>query len=243
MISLIIPCYNEEDYITKLLNSLEKQSLSKSLFEVIIVDNNSKDKTYEKVARFMKTSAMNIKLIAEPVTGVSRARNTGATHARHEILIFLDADNLVSESFLETVSDKFADSSIGASTIKTLAEETSLIGRYVFLSLDMIKYYLGRPFGKSIIRKRIFNLSGGFNENVALGENPELLIRIKKICLGKNKKFIHLTEPITCSLRRFDEVGYISVLSKWFPPYIGLWGTSYRTMSDIQKINHQDAMN
>ena len=39
MISLIIPCYNEEDYITKLLKSIEKQTLSKSLFEVIIVDN------------------------------------------------------------------------------------------------------------------------------------------------------------------------------------------------------------
>lgn len=240
MISLIIPCYNEEDYITKLLNSLEKQTLSKYLFEIIIVDNGSKDETSEKVIRFMKSSKMDIKLIIEPVMGVSRARNTGASHANYDILIFLDADNLISDFFLEKVFSKFTDTSIGAATIKTLAEQNSIIGCLVFVILDMIKYYIRRPFGKSIIRKRIFNLSGGFNESIALGENPELLIRIKKICSNEGKKFIHITESITCSLRRFNELGYISVLSKWFLAYIGLWGSSYKTMSEIQEIGNQD---
>ncbi len=243
MISLIIPCYNEEDYITNLLKSIEKQTLSKSLFEVIIVDNGSKDETYKRVTRFMESSEINIKLISEPVMGVSRARNTGASHAEHDILVFLDADNLISDLFLEKLFSKFTDTSIGAATIKTLAEEKSIIGRSVFVILDLIKYYMGRPFGKSIIRKRIFNLSGGFNESIALGENPELLIRIKQICLRENQKFIHFTEPIRCSLRRFNEVGYVSVLSKWVLPYIGLWGSSYRTMSEIQKIKNQETHN
>lgn len=238
MISLIIPCHNEEKYITTLLSSVEKQSLSKSFFEVIIVDNGSNDETYEIVSLFMNVSTMNMKLISEPVMGVSRARNTGARHADHEVLIFLDADNVIPQTFLATVVDKFMDASIGAATIQTLAEENRIIGRFVFWALDKIKAYLGRPFGKSIIRKRLFHRIGGFNENIALGENAELLLRIKQICLREHQQFIHLAEPITCSLRRFDAVGYISVLSKWFPAYLGVWKTSYRTMSDIQKKKH-----
>lgn len=74
----------------------------------------------------MKCSEINIKLISEPVMGVSRARNTGASHADHEILVFLDADNLISDLFLETVFYKFTDTSIGAATIKTLAEQNSI---------------------------------------------------------------------------------------------------------------------
>ena len=87
------------------------------------------------------------------------------------------------------------------------------------------------------MRKDIFKLSGGFNDSIQLGENVDLLIRVKKICTIKSKKFLHFTEPITCSLRRFNESGYFSVLLKWFMAYIGFWKQSYKTMEELRQIN------
>jgi len=235
MFSIIVPCHNEEDYIPLLLKSLEEQILNKKYFEIIIVDNASTDNTKKIVLLIASKSNLNIKLIEEPSLGVSKARNTGAQYANYNILIFLDADNTVSNLFLQNVLYIFNNSSIGASTIKTLAEPTSIKGTYVFIVLEVFKRLLKRPFGKSIVRKEIFELSGGYNEDIKLGENVEFLIRIKHVCTKEKKQFIHCMETINCSLRRFDKLGYIKILSRWLFAYLGYWKMSYQTLPEINK--------
>ncbi len=87
-LSLIIPAFNEEKYIGRLLTSIAELPLT-SVKEVIVVDNNSTDKTQE-IARSFK----NVTVVTETRKGVAFARSRGAELATGEIIAFLDADTL-----------------------------------------------------------------------------------------------------------------------------------------------------
>jgi glycosyltransferase involved in cell wall biosynthesis len=102
VISVIIPAYNEEHNISRALNSLIAQTLDKSFFEVIVVDDNSTDKTVEIVEKSLKKSNINHKLLKnEDRRGLSYSRNAGLKGARGKYILFLDGDDFISEYYLE----------------------------------------------------------------------------------------------------------------------------------------------
>lgn len=90
LISVIIPCYNEENFIGNTLDSVLTQKNSN--IEIIVVDDGSKDRTREIVSQYAN-SYKNIKYIFQTNSGVSVARNTGIKNSIGEFLIFLDADD------------------------------------------------------------------------------------------------------------------------------------------------------
>src|SRR5262245_48069869 len=94
-ISIVIPTLNEERYLPRLLESLSRGG-SRSL-DVIVVDGRSEDGTCEVVERFRREvpSHLSLRLLSSPVRNVSAQRNQGAAVARHETLLFLDADVVV----------------------------------------------------------------------------------------------------------------------------------------------------
>lgn len=91
MISVIIPTYNEEGVILDCLDSLSKQSLN--IFEVIVVDDGSTDSTLNKLD--------NVKVFQQDHLGAGAARNLGASHAKGDILVFVDADMIFDRNFLK----------------------------------------------------------------------------------------------------------------------------------------------
>ncbi len=82
MLSIIIPTYNEEEYLPYLLRSIEAQSYTD--FEVIVADNGSTDTT----AKLATDSGARVVSGGNPAEG----RNSGAAAAKGENLLFLDAD-------------------------------------------------------------------------------------------------------------------------------------------------------
>ena len=97
MYSVIIPAYNEEKWLHKSLNALQKaMSTIDMRGEIIVTDNNSSDKTSEVAQNY------NAQVIFEPKNQISRARNTGAKIAKGQYLIFLDADTIISSEILQT---------------------------------------------------------------------------------------------------------------------------------------------
>ena len=90
--SFIIPAYNEENFLKKTVESLRKSISGAEIIsseEIIVVDNCSTDRTAE-IAR-----NVGVNLVKEPVRQIARARNTGARHAKGDILFFVDADTSV----------------------------------------------------------------------------------------------------------------------------------------------------
>lgn len=108
LISCIICTYNREDFIANCLSSVASQWLSKDLYEIIVVNNNSSDNTEKIVEEFFSSHPeCNGKLIHEPKQGLSFARNRGAYTAQSKILTFIDDDTVADPSLLEEILKTF----------------------------------------------------------------------------------------------------------------------------------------
>lgn len=106
--SIIIPAYNCERYISRCLNSIISQKSSSS-YEVIVVNDGSTDDT-EAVIRTFVQRYTNITLINTDNKGVSNARNVGLEAIKGEYVIFVDADDWVSEGYIDYLAKELASS-------------------------------------------------------------------------------------------------------------------------------------
>lgn len=99
-VSVIIPFYNEEKYLQNCLESLGKQSLKE--FEAIVVDDGSSQESRirNQELRFKK-KFKDFKLLRQKHQGPGVARNLGASEAKGEILVFVDADMVFDKDFLK----------------------------------------------------------------------------------------------------------------------------------------------
>ncbi|HIU39045.1 MAG TPA: glycosyltransferase, partial [Candidatus Limisoma intestinavium] len=94
ILSIIIPSYNSEKYISKCLDSCVKQDLQPNEYEIIIVNDGSNDRTFE-IAQNYASSHCNIKIVTTINQGVCIARNTGMKEAAGEFLWFIDSDDYI----------------------------------------------------------------------------------------------------------------------------------------------------
>jgi glycosyltransferase involved in cell wall biosynthesis len=99
-ISLVVCTYNRCDLLAFCLQALSNQSVANEVFEVLVVDNNSSDRTQELVRTFMPRMS-NLLLVAEDRQGLSHARNRGVVEANSEWVYFVDDDAKVTEDFVE----------------------------------------------------------------------------------------------------------------------------------------------
>ncbi len=101
-LSVIIPAYNEEKRIEKTLLDtdayLEKQNYD---YEIIVVDNNSHDRTSEVVKRLGSTTVQNAKVLLQTIQGKGAAVKLGVSEAQGEYIMFMDADNATPISQIE----------------------------------------------------------------------------------------------------------------------------------------------
>lgn len=101
LFSIIIPTYNERQYIEPCLQSIQNQSFSRSEFEIIVADSHSSDGTAEIAARLAD------KVLTIPRKGIAHARNAGAKEAAGNILVFVDADVVLQPDFLSVINEVF----------------------------------------------------------------------------------------------------------------------------------------
>lgn len=207
-ISIIIPAYNEEKNLPKLIKSLRKQNLKG--FEIIVVDNNSTDNTF-KIAKKLADKAYKYKK-----QGSSLARNFGAKKASGEIVAFLDSDSIVYPHWIEIVRNAFKDKNLLLISGIGLYESgfmPNAFSYFIFLS-NKILTILGNPMliaNNFAIRKDIFLKVGGLDNVVA--EDFYLCKKLKK--LGNVKGRMDGRMKVLYSSRRIRKVGFFKVLIIW----------------------------
>lgn len=117
-ISIIIPVYNTEKYISDCLDSILAQTYKN--FEVIIIDDGSTDNSLS-ICNTYKEKNKNISVLHIENSGVSAARNTGIKHAKGEFLLFVDSDDTLYEyslsKFIKELTSPNIDILIGGSDI------------------------------------------------------------------------------------------------------------------------------
>lgn len=222
-ISIIIPAYNEEKLIFKCLDSLVKQQTDRD-FEVIVVDNNSTDKTREIAEKYK--DKLNLRIISESQKGRGKARQVGFKKALGDMILSTDADTVVPPNWVEELVNSFKEKDIVAVTGPCRINDCSWIINKIFNFLQptaMILYRL--IFGhfwlsgfNFAIRKSAYVKSGGFNPDLNVQEDVELSFKVKKI--GKIKFMSNL--PVLFSGRRFKNgliagcIPYIKTFLRYF---------------------------
>ncbi len=103
-VSVVIPAYNEAKYIGKCLEALLEQN--EKADEIIVVDNNSKDRTAEIAQGY------GVRVIKEPRQGRSFARSKGFKSAKYEIVARIDADTIASKNWIFRIKKHFGDENI-----------------------------------------------------------------------------------------------------------------------------------
>lgn len=107
-VSVVIPVFNEEEYIYHCLTSLQEQKDQAD--EIIVVDNNCTDHTIDIANEF------NVRVIKEKKQGTSYARNRGFNEARYDIIGRIDADSILPPTWVKKVKSNFSKYKIDALT-------------------------------------------------------------------------------------------------------------------------------
>lgn len=200
MISVIIPTFNRAEFLKEAVQSVLNQDYfrgreGEDVFEVIVIDDGSTDKTGEIVHSF----AYDIRYIYQENRGVSAARNVGLQHARGDFIAFLDSDDLwerdkigVQMSLMSTVSR----------TMVCYTEET-WIRHGVFVNpKKRHRKYSGWIFDKvlplclislssALFRSEVFDKIGSFDEDFPVCEDYDFGIR-----LAYRYQVLFLTRPL-----------------------------------------------
>ena len=112
-ISVVAPVRNEEKNIAGLLQGMERQSLSKDQFELIIVDDHSEDRTVEIINEFIRSSSIGVRLqhhefyASQNTSPKKSAITQGIAEARGEIIAMTDGDCRVGPNWLESILHAF----------------------------------------------------------------------------------------------------------------------------------------
>lgn len=99
-VSIIIPVYNVESYLTRCLDSVFAQTFKD--FEVITVNDGSIDKSADILNQYALTHS-NMLVINKENGGLSSARNVGIAHCNGEYISFIDSDDFVEDKMIETL--------------------------------------------------------------------------------------------------------------------------------------------
>src|SRR5690606_30252273 len=194
-LSVIIPVYNGADFIEKSYNSIINQQLAD--FEILYVDNNSKDNSVEKIESLIQTDA-RVKLLIQTKQGAAPARNKGIEKAQGDYIYVFDVDDeiypgalnrmvgvLDSYPDMDAVFGKMVKSYQGISETEKPTDETHEIifkekpywGLYWF---ENLKHVVGPP--AFLYRSNVFSKIGYYNEEIKNTEDTALDIKLGMTC-------------------------------------------------------------
>ncbi|MFC1580657.1 glycosyltransferase [Thermodesulfobacteriota bacterium] len=190
-ISIIIPIYNSANTLTKCLSGLSK--CFSGDIEIILVDNNSTDNSLQVCNHFKsRYPKENIIVVEEMKKGPAAARNSGVAKATGDWLLFTDADCMPSPDWVLDFRTHFNNSKVGAVAgciqpypptnliQKTLALFTLTENKKEVIH-NNFKFPGGLyPTANLAVRKNVFEMIGGFNEDLKFGEDHELCYKTYK---------------------------------------------------------------
>ncbi|NQY23204.1 MAG: glycosyltransferase family 2 protein [Campylobacteraceae bacterium] len=178
--SVIIPCYNGEKTILRALKSVLNQTYKN--FEIIIVDDGSKDNSKFILLKYLKNRDVQYKYIYQENNGPSSARNKAVKSSKGKYLAFLDSDdewhkeklNIQYEQ-IKKFNAKFISCKYTLKKFRDIKEFN--IKKYTFKDF-LLSNRSSTPC--TIVEKELFNSVGGFNENLSYSEDYNLWIKISR---------------------------------------------------------------
>jgi len=194
LVSIIIPCRNEEKFIGKCLNSLIKQDYPKEQLEILIVDGMSEDNTRDIIGEYTDTHAF-IKILDNPQLFTPFGLNVGIKEAKGDVIIRMDAHAEYNTDYisqcLKYLEECKADNvggvietvpvnqSSGARSIALVLSSPFGVGNSYFRLGSEKPRWVDTVFG-GCYRKNVFKRVGLFNEKLRRSQDIEFNMRLKK---------------------------------------------------------------
>jgi len=187
-VSVIIAAYNEEKVIVRTVESILRNGYDD--LELVIVDDGSQDATLEVLRRSFG-DLPNVRILTQPNGGKSSALNNAIAHARHDILIALDADTIFRAGTIGKLVRHFADKQVGAvSGNARVGNRNRWITRFQSIeyiygfnldrrALDLLNAITVVPGAVGAWRKDLILKLGGFGDDT-LAEDTDLTLKIRR---------------------------------------------------------------
>lgn len=173
-ISVIIPVYNAEKYVSEAIESVLNQTIKP--LEIILIDDGSTDASAEKVKEYIP----NVELISQENRGIGGARNTGIENSKGEIIAFLDSDDFWPEDHLQVLSSAMQEdenlSIVSGYVEQFLNDEDEELSSRIPEGQEVMPGYVA---GASLIKREVFNEVGLFDETLTLAEYIDWFSRVK----------------------------------------------------------------
>jgi glycosyltransferase involved in cell wall biosynthesis len=186
-ITVILCTYNRAETLSKALESVAFSELPESVeWEVLVVDNNSRDQTHDVVEEFCRRYPGRFRYLFEPRQGKSHALNSGIREARGDILAFMDDDVTVQPTWLQNLTAALHNKDWAGAGGRILPEQTFTPPHWLALkgpyAMGGVLAFFDRgekpgeldwaPYGTNMaFRKSMFESHGGFRTD--LGPGPD----------------------------------------------------------------------
>lgn len=209
-ISLIIAAYNVDKFIEKCILSCLDQNLDNSLYEIIIIDDGSKDLTLS-VLQQLNTIYKNLVIITQENSGLGAVRNRGIEQARGELLWFIDGDDYIESNILNTILLLFQSSKLDAlalnyntvnakyNTITSLANNIVLENAVVTGSNFYKDNYEKSYSCFFVFKKSLFKDSNvRFKERINMQDSeilPKILIKVERLSFINETCYYYVQHP------------------------------------------------
>ncbi|MEW6602740.1 MAG: glycosyltransferase family 2 protein [Nitrospirota bacterium] len=194
LLSIVIPCRNEEKFIGKCLDSIIANEFPKESMEVLVVDGMSDDNTRAVIEKY-SDNFFFIKLLGNPKKVTPAALNLGIKSAQGKYIMILSGHSKIDQYFIKANMDafqKYSADCIGGILVTLPAEETLVpqaiaialshpfgVGNSYFrIGSNKAKYVDTVPFG--CYRKEVFNKVGFFDEDLIRNQDDEFNLRLLK---------------------------------------------------------------
>jgi len=204
--SVIIPAYNEEQYLPRLLDSIEaaraNYSGGRDEIEVIVGNNDSTDQTNEVAV------AHGARVVHVTKRRIGAARNGAASLAQGEILCFIDADSAVHPQSFDAIDQAMQTGRFVWGVTGAKLERKSfalLITHYMFMPMVWVT---GLDIGLSFCRREDFEAVGGYDEDRLYAEDVKFPLALRRLGRGRGQTMTRLpkVKALACT-RKFDQFG------------------------------------
>ncbi|MBX7256939.1 MAG: glycosyltransferase [Candidatus Hydrogenedentes bacterium] len=212
--SLVIPAYNEEIWLPRLLDTLDvarnAYTGGPSAIEVIVADNASTDRTAE-IARERGCKVAHVEKRA-----IAAARNGGAAMARGEYLCFVDADSLLDPDTFNAIDRGLAKPNVIAGATGVRMERMSPGIALAYCMLLPLVWLMRMDTGVIFCRREDFHSVGGYNEGKLFAEDLEFMFALRRLGKSRGQRLLRLRAArAVTSTRKWDKHGewhYIRIL-------------------------------
>ncbi len=180
MLSFIIPTYNEERYLKRSIQSIQSSVDGVYDYEIIVVDNASTDRSPE-IAR-----ELGVTVLSKPHKfTISAVRNTGVEVSKGDILIFIDGDVYLHDTWIDNVPpvlERIKTTSLVAGSVYAVDPDASWVAKSWFQpwfdKQEQVSFING---GHMLLTRDLFDKIGGFDESLETGEDHEFCQRARAV--------------------------------------------------------------